>query len=84
MQTDDELLHDFRQRSGTVYHPTCTCRMGPDPRTSAVDTRLRVHGVSGLRIMDASVFPAITSGNTNTPTIMVAEKGASLILEDYS
>jgi choline dehydrogenase len=84
VQTDDELLHDFRQRSGTVYHPTCTCRMGPDPRTSAVDARLRVHGVSGLRIMDASVFPAITSGNTNTPTIMVAEKGASLILEDYS
>jgi choline dehydrogenase len=58
--------------------------MGPDPRTAVVDARLRVHGASGLRVVDASVFPAIPSANTNAPTVMVAEKGASLILEDYS
>jgi choline dehydrogenase len=84
LQTDEELFHDFRQRCGTVYHPTCTCRMGPDPHTSVVDARLRVHGVSGLRIVDASVFPTIPSANTNAPTVMVAEKGASLILEDHA
>ena len=56
--------------------------MGLDPHTSVVDARLRVHGVAGLRVVDASVFPNITSGNINAPTMMVAEKGAALILED--
>lgn len=84
VQSAEALLEDFRQRAGTVYHPSCTCRMGPDPRTSVVDPRLRVHGISGLRVMDASVFPAITSGNTNAPTIMVAEKGAALLLADHT
>ena len=56
--------------------------MGPDARTSVVDTRLRVHGVEGLRIVDASVFPNVTAGNINAPTMMVAEKGAAMILED--
>jgi choline dehydrogenase len=56
--------------------------MGPDARTAVVDARLRVHGVSALRVVDASVFPNLTSGNTNTPTLMVAEKAADLILED--
>jgi choline dehydrogenase len=56
--------------------------MGPDAATSVVDGRLRVHGVDGLRVIDASVFPTITSGNTNAPTVMVAEKGAAMILED--
>lgn len=82
LQTDDELLDDFRKRADTVYHPTSTCMMGPDPLTSVVDARLRVRGVTGLRVVDASVFPTITSGNINAPTVMVAEKGAAMILED--
>ena len=81
--TDDEaLLADFRARADTVYHPTSTCMMGADPATSVVDARLKVHGVEGLRVIDASVFPTITSGNTNAPTVMVAEKGADMVIED--
>lgn len=79
---DEGLLADFRARADTVYHPTSTCMMGTDPTTSVVDARLRVHNVEGLRVVDASVFPTITSGNTNAPTVMVAEKGAAMILED--
>ena len=82
VEGDADLLADFRARADTVYHPTSTCMMGPDPTTSVVDARLRVHGIKGLRIIDASVFPTITSGNTNAPTVMVAEKGAAMILED--
>ncbi len=79
---DDELLADFRARADTIFHPVGTCAMGPSPETAVVDARLRVHGVAGLRVVDASVFPAITSGNTNAPTIMVAEKAAQMVLED--
>jgi choline dehydrogenase len=79
---DEALLADFRARADTVYHPTSSCMMGTDPATSVVDARLRVHNVEGLRVVDASVFPTITSGNTNAPTVMVAEKGAAMILED--
>ena len=79
---DDELLADFRRRAGTVYHPCCTCRMGPDLATSVVDPRLRVHGVEGLRVCDASVFPDIITGNTNAPSMMVGWRGADLILAD--
>ena len=79
---DEALLADFRKRADTVYHPTSTCMMGPDAANSVVDARLRVHGVQGLRVIDASIFPTITSGNTNAPTVMVAEKGASMIIED--
>jgi choline dehydrogenase len=82
VESDEDQLADFRARADTVYHPTGTCIMGPDTKTSVVDTRLRVHGVEGLRVIDASVFPNITSGNTNAPTVMVAEKGAAMILED--
>jgi choline dehydrogenase len=82
VQSDAELLADFRDRADTVYHPVSTCRMGPDATTSGVDARLRVHGIAGLRVVDASIFPTITSGNTNAPTVMVAEKGAALIRED--
>jgi len=78
--TDDALINDFRARSDTVFHPVSTCIMGSDPVTSVVGPDLKVHGVEGLRVIDASVFPNLTSGNTNAPTMMVAEKGADLIL----
>ena len=83
VHNDDELLVDFRARADTVYHPSSTCMMGADPATSVVDARLRVHGIDGLRVVDASIFPTITSGNINAPTVMVAEKGAAMILEDW-
>jgi choline dehydrogenase len=82
LQSDNELLADFRNRADTVYHPSSTCMMGPDPATSVVDAWLRVHGVEGLRVIDASIFPNITSGNINAPTVMVAEKGAAMVIED--
>jgi choline dehydrogenase len=81
--TDDELIADFRARSGTVYHPVSTCRMGPDASTSVVDPRLRVHGVDGLRIVDASIFPDNITGNTNAAAILTGWKGAGMILEDW-
>ena len=81
--SDEDLIADIRARAFSVFHPVGTCRMGPDPMNAVVDHRLRVHGLAGLRVVDASVFPAITSGNTNAPAIMVGEKGASIILEDH-
>ena len=80
--SDDELIADIRQRSGTVYHPSCTCRMGPDPQTSVVDPHLRVHGAENLRVCDASVFPSLIAGNTNGPAMMVGWRGAEIILND--
>jgi choline dehydrogenase len=82
VQTREQMIEDIRARCSTVFHPVSTCRMGPDPAQSVVDHRLRVHGLAGLRIVDASVFPAVTSGNTNVPVVMVAEKAADLLLED--
>jgi choline dehydrogenase len=79
VQTDDDLIADFRARSGTVYHPSCTARMGPDPATSVVDADLRVHGIAGLRVADASVFPTLPGGNTNAPAILVGWMGAARI-----
>ena len=81
-RTDDELIADFRQRSGTVYHPSCTCRMGPEAETSVVDARLRVHGVQGLRVCDASAFPNLIAGNTNAPAMMMGWRGAQILLQD--
>ncbi len=80
--TDDELIADIRQRSGTVYHPSCTCRMGPDAADSVVDPHLRVHGIQNLRVCDASVFPSLIAGNTNAPAMMVGWRGAEIILND--
>ncbi|MBX3580380.1 MAG: GMC family oxidoreductase N-terminal domain-containing protein [Rhizobiaceae bacterium] len=82
--SDDDLILDFRKRSGTVYHPVSTCRMGRDALRNVVDPRLRVHGVSGLRVIDASIFPDNISGNTNAASIMTGWKGAQMVLEDQS
>jgi len=78
--TDEALLDDFKRRCGSVYHACGTAAMGPDPRHAVVGPELKVHGIDRLRVIDASVFPAVPSGNTNAPTIMVAEKGADAIL----
>ncbi|MGA8755773.1 MAG: GMC family oxidoreductase N-terminal domain-containing protein [Stellaceae bacterium] len=79
VQSDDELLDYARQYGSTVFHASCSCKMGRD-QLAVVDDQLRVHGLQGLRVVDASVMPAVTSTNTNAPTIMIAEKGAAMIL----
>lgn len=79
---DDQLREDIHARAWSVFHPCGTCSMGPDPRTAVVDLRLRVHGLQGLRVVDASVFPTVTSGNINGPVIMTAERASDMILAD--
>ena len=81
VQTEAEILDFIRQNSQTAYHPIGTCRMGPAGPSTVVDEKLRVHGIEGLRIADASIFPTMPSGNTNAPSIMVGERAADLIKE---
>jgi len=78
-ETDEELCDAVRQYSQTIYHPAGTCKMGSDSN-AVVDDELRVHGVGNLRVVDASIMPEIVSGNTNAPTIMIAEKASDMIL----
>jgi choline dehydrogenase len=78
----DQQCEDYAKKAGTnVFHPVGTCKMGTDPM-AVVDPRLRVIGITGLRVIDASVMPCVTTGNTNAPTIMIGEKGAAMIRED--
>ena len=81
IQTEEALIDCFRSAGTNLHHPVGTCRMGDDPM-AVVDARLRVRGLEGLRVIDASVMPTVTTGNTNAPSIMIGEKGAAMIRED--
>ena len=77
----EELARAAGEIGTTIFHPVGTCKMGGDP-LAVVDERLRVHGIAALRVVDASIMPTITSGNTNAPTIMIAEKASDMIREE--
>lgn len=81
IESDEDLARAAGDLGTTIFHPVGTCKMGSD-KMAVVDDRLKVHGLSGLRVIDASIMPTITSGNTNAPTVMIAEKGAAFVLED--
>jgi choline dehydrogenase len=83
LQTDDELVKAAGNIGTTIFHPVGTCRMGRENDPAAVvDQRLRVRGIERLRVIDASIMPTITSGNTNTPTVMIAERGSALLRDE--
>ena len=81
IQTSEELESFAREQGSIIYHPVSTCKMGEDTM-AVVDPRLCVHGIKGLRVVDASIMPTVTTGNTNAPTIMIAEKASDMIIED--
>src|SRR4029079_1254559 len=83
-QSDDDLLEFARNTGGTIFPPSRTCNMCDAERDTqaVVDSELRVHGLAGLRVIDCSIMPTVTSGNTNVPVVMVAENAAALILRD--
>jgi choline dehydrogenase len=83
VQSIEQMMADIYERASTVYHPVSTCKMGPHIAHAVVDSQLRAHGLISLRIVDASVFPTLTSGNTNAPTLMLAEKAADMVLADH-
>jgi choline dehydrogenase len=80
-RTDEDILEFIKANAGSMHHQCCTCRMGQDAG-AVVDARLRVRGIEGLRVVDASVMPTLISGNTNAPVIMIAEKAAEFVLAD--
>ena len=80
-RADAQLLEHVRQKAATIFHPVGACRMGADP-DAVVDPQLRLKGIAGLRVVDASIMPEITSGNTNAPVVMIAEKASHMILAD--
>ena len=82
LTSDEELAHAAGDLGTTIFHPVGTCKMGRDPM-AVVDAQLRVRGVHNLRVVDASIMPTITSGNTNAPTVMIAEKGAEFIRQQH-
>ena len=79
VRSDQQIIDFVRRKAETIYHPIGTCRIGNDA-AAVVDSELRVHGVDGLRVVDASVMPKLIGGNTNAPTIMIAERASDLIL----
>ena len=81
VQSDEEILEFVRETTDTGYHPCGTCKMGQD-EMAVVDDDLRVHGLEGLRVIDASIMPNVPSGNTNAPTIAIAERGAAILKGD--
>ena len=83
-KSDAQLVEDIKNNAWTVFHPSSTCRMGPDPEKDVVDANLKVYGIEGLRVADASIFPQLICGNINAATIMVGEKASDLILKDIA
>ena len=82
-QTDEEMIQHIKDTVWTVFHPSSTCRMGPDPKSDVVDSQLKVYGIEALRVADASIFPQLICGNINAATIMIGEKASDLILNDH-
>ena len=83
LEDDNDIEQAIREDADTVYHPVGTCKMGSDDM-AVVDNKLKVHGIDGLRVVDASIMPTLIGGNTNAPTIMIGEKASDLILQDWA